>query len=85
MFASRTLLEHLARGIGGIGSLVTAVIIAPTHPWLSLASVAVALILLRGCPMCWAVGLFETITAKLRGRRAPEACIDGRCARPHER
>jgi uncharacterized membrane protein YdbT with pleckstrin-like domain len=65
-FASRTLVEHLARGLGAIALVVFVVwlLSAPT-PWRGLVAVLsmiAALILMRGCPMCWLTGLIGTIT-----------------------
>jgi hypothetical protein len=91
MFASKTLTEHFVRGAGGMGALVGAAAVAPAHPLLALALVPLALVLLRGCPMCWTMGLVQTIAAKLpkrsaklrwvRGGSLPGACLDGSCAR----
>jgi hypothetical protein len=68
MFASNTLLEHSLRGAVGIGALWYAVTIAATHPWGSLALGVLALLAFRGCPICWTVGLVETVSQRWRGR-----------------
>ena len=60
MFASKTLTEHILRGLAGIGALWSAVAIAESHPWGSLALGALVLLAFRGCPICWSIGLFET-------------------------
>jgi len=60
MFASKTLIEHVLRGAVGIGALCCAVAIAEIHPWASLALAALVLVVFRGCPVCWTIGLFET-------------------------
>ena len=80
MFASKGIIEHLARGVVGIGSLVGAVYLAPAYPWLVLIALPVAIFALRGCPTCWTIGLVETIAAKAQGRAARAACTDGSCA-----
>jgi hypothetical protein len=80
MFASKGIIEHLARGAIGIGALIGAVHLAPAYPWLVLIALPVAIFALRGCPTCWTIGLMETIAAKARGRAATGACIDGTCA-----
>jgi hypothetical protein len=69
MFASATLVEHLLRGTIGIGALWVAVAIAATHPWSSLALGALVLLAFRGCPICWTVGLFETVGRHWNRRR----------------
>ncbi len=79
MFASKGLAEHLARGAIGIGAFVCSGVLATTHPVLSLLALPVALIALRGCPMCWTIGLVQTIVAKVRGRPRDSFCTDGRC------
>ncbi len=79
MFASRTVAEHLARGAFGLGAFAAAMVLAPSHPW-ALALLPLAFVALRGCPMCWTVGLIETVAAKLRGKDPSASCTDGRCA-----
>ena len=81
MFASRTIAGHLVRGAIGLGALVLGVLLAEGHPWLALVLVPVALLVLRGCPMCWTVGLVETVHARLRGRSTAGLCGDGSCSR----
>jgi hypothetical protein len=65
MFASPTLMEHAARGLIGFGAFAAAVVLAQLPGTTSLiGSVVLALgglVALRGCPMCWTVGLIETI------------------------
>jgi hypothetical protein len=80
MFASQNLLIHLSRGVVGLGSFAGSMVLNPTHPLFSLALIPFGLVALRGCPMCWTIGLFETVAAKIAGRSAPNACVDGRCA-----
>jgi len=68
MFASNALLEHSLRGVVGIGALWYAVTIAATHPLGSLALGVLALLAFRGCPICWAIGLVETVSQRWRGQ-----------------
>ena len=67
MSGSKTLLAHIGRGVTGFGALALAILLAHDADTASgLASVTlaiVALIALRGCPVCWVVGLFETLRA----------------------
>jgi len=37
------------------------------EPVLSVLAIGAAFVLFRGCPVCWTVGLMETIAGKLRG------------------
>ena len=66
MFASNTLIEHVLRGAIGIGALWMAVAITATHPWGSLALGVLVLLAFRGCPICWTIGLIETIGQQWR-------------------
>lgn len=75
-FASASLPRHLVRGVLGFGSLVLAVVLLP-YAWpASLALLPVGLLALRGCPMCWAIGLAQTIS---RGR-IQRSCEGGQCS-----
>lgn len=64
MFISKSLKIHLLRGImGGIcfyGCYMSGV----THPLLAVALGLSGLLFLRGCPLCWTMGLIEMITGK---------------------
>lgn len=73
MFASQTLTEHVARGLAGIGMLLLAIFSASSRPWLALIAVPAALLLLRGCPTCWTLGLLETLQARRPRRSSPES------------
>ena len=56
---------HLLRGLCA-GALVLAALFPPAGPpWAALLLLLPAALLLRGCPMCWLIGLIET----LRGKR----------------
>ena len=72
MFASASILEHLARGLVGFATLAAAVILARTPgagPAAGSAILALlALFALRGCPVCWTVGLVETLQTVRRAR-----------------
>jgi hypothetical protein len=54
------------RGAIGGGTLAWAVLNWPYHPWLALMSIGVAIAAMRGCPMCWTVGLIETISSRMK-------------------
>lgn len=76
-FGSRTLALHLLRGAVGVGSFVLGIWLAATgHLLAALASLLVMLAVLRGCPMCWLLGLVQTLTAG----RLKATCVDGSCA-----
>lgn len=80
MFASKTLGEHLIRGGVGLGALAVAGVVLIAHPFAALALLALALVSLRGCPMCWTFGLVQTLLARVQRKPVVGACIDGRCA-----
>ncbi len=61
MFKSGSFAGHLVRGILGFGLLAIALLYAPVLGWWTVAPVVVALVAFRGCPMCWIVGLVETV------------------------
>lgn len=68
MFASRTLTEHVVRGLLGLVLVAFAVVSAQDHPWALLALVP-AVVAWRGCPTCWLMGLGQTLTRRRDGRR----------------
>ncbi|PXX41406.1 hypothetical protein [Undibacterium pigrum] len=61
MFCSTSVTVHLLRGIGALGLLLLAFLVPGLSViWQGLALI-VAFLLMRGCPMCWMMGLIETI------------------------
>lgn len=61
MVCSTSLAWHLLRGITGFSLLGLALFIAATHMvWAGLALVG-GFVLLRGCPMCWMMGLVQRL------------------------
>ncbi|MER6116774.1 hypothetical protein [Streptomyces sp. NPDC001743] len=74
-FASSSLPRHLLRGVVGFGGLIGSVALLPVTGPVSLLMLPAGLLALRGCPMCWAVGLMQTIS---RGRLR-QTCEDGQC------
>ncbi|TXS06924.1 hypothetical protein EAO73_03605 [Streptomyces sp. col6] len=75
-FASASVPRHLARGAAGFGSLIASVALIPVTGPLSLLLLPAGVLALRGCPMCWAIGLAQTIS---RGRLRRD-CEDGVCS-----
>jgi hypothetical protein len=66
VFGSRSVAAHLLRGAIAAGFLMGAVQNGSSHPILAIAAIGVALIAMRGCPMCWTLGLVETIAARIK-------------------
>jgi len=63
---SKSLSGHLLRGLTGFVAVYWA-FMHQREPVLAVLAIGVALVLFRGCPVCWTVGLMETIGGKLRG------------------
>lgn len=66
-FATRTLSGHLLRGAAAFGLLAMGIGQHRAHGALSLGAGLLALVLLRGCPMCWLIGLIETVQQRRHG------------------
>jgi hypothetical protein len=60
MYCSRSMTVHLLRGFGAAGLIALAVIYREAHAWLLPPALIGAIVLMRGCPMCWLMGLVET-------------------------
>ncbi|NKX90089.1 hypothetical protein [Nocardia coubleae] len=74
-FASASLPRHLTRGVVGFGALIGSIALLPLIGVISLLLLPVGLVALRGCPMCWAIGLAQTLS---RGRLR-RSCDNGQC------
>ena len=61
---------HILRGILGLGFLAIALQYSSVLGWWTLLPAAGALICFGGCPMCWIVGLIETVVR----RKSRSAC-----------
>lgn len=71
MFCSTSLRLHLLRGAAALALMAVAAWIGARDPLLSVLPVVGAVVLLRGCPMCWTLQLVQS----LRSRRcAAPAC-----------
>ena len=66
VFASRSIVAHLVRGAIAATLLPWAITHASSHPGSALVSVGVSVIAMRGCPMCWLVGLIDTVAARIK-------------------
>ncbi len=65
-FCSRSITIHLLRGAAAALLLVLALWPGPLAGWLRAIALAGAVLLMRGCPMCWLLGLFETVRRRLK-------------------
>jgi hypothetical protein len=75
-FASTSVPRHLLRGLVGFGALVGALVLVPAVGPIAVLLLPVGVLALRGCPMCWTLGLLQTLS---RGR-VRRSCEEGRCA-----
>ena len=71
MFSSNSVTEHILRGGVGVTFLWLAIDLAYTHPFTSLGLGVVVLVVFRGCPICWTIGLFETLYIKYARIKSP--------------
>ena len=64
MFCSTSITIHLLRGLAAVALLLGALLFI-SLPWpVRLTGAVLALVLMRGCPTCWLVGLIETIARR---------------------
>jgi hypothetical protein len=68
LFASRSVTEHVVRGVLGLVVLVAGIALAQVSGWWLLL-LPVTVVLWRGCPTCWLMGLIAT-----RSRSACRTC-----------
>jgi hypothetical protein len=61
LFATQTLTGHMIRGAVAFFLLYFAISHQHVHPATSLVAGLLALVAMRGCPVCWTIGLVETI------------------------
>jgi hypothetical protein len=82
-FASSSITIHLARGASAALLAFLAMLAQHTMTPAGSLGAAVAaggaLFMLRGCPMCWTVGLIETVAARIAQRSSSP-----RFAKPRE-
>ena len=71
MFASKSLAAHIVRGVIAAALLTWAVLHQSSHPAFAVAAGVAAVVAMRGCPLCWTVGLLETIGGADQG---PTVC-----------
>ena len=65
VFATHTLTGHMIRGVAALALLYFAIGQQHVHPGASLFAGLLALVAMRGCPVCWTIGLVETIRQRL--------------------
>jgi hypothetical protein len=71
--ASDSVAEHVVRGAVGLLAAALAIVLVAVVGPVSLLLLGVTGVAWRGCPTCWAVGLFGTLTDS-RARRGCSRC-----------
>ena len=66
MFASKTVAAHLVRGVIAAALIAWALLHQSSDPVFAVAAGVVAMVAMRGCPLCWTLGLVETIGERIR-------------------
>lgn len=74
-FASATVGAHLQRGLLGFVPIALALYLWPRVGLIALVPAVLGVVALRGCPMCWTIGLIQTVTRQ-RYRRV---CTEDGC------
>ena len=67
MYCSTSIGAHMLRGLGAAGLLALSFYVGarvPALPLLIIPMLIGAVLLLRGYPMCWVMGLFETVAQR---------------------
>ena len=64
-FGNPSLRVHVFRGLLGFGTLVLALRGYNTIGWPAPSLLIVSVLALKGCPICWTIGLFETVAMKM--------------------
>ena len=64
LFGFNSLRQHVARGLLGFSLFVAALHFSSISPIASMMLGLGALIVLRGCPLCWTMGLLEKLRAE---------------------
>ena len=66
MFASTSIAAHLTRGVIAAALIAWAVLDQSSNPAFAVIAIVLALVAMRGCPMCWVLGLVETVGNRMR-------------------
>jgi hypothetical protein len=69
VFASQSLSGHLVRGAAALALLYLAITRQHAQPAWAIVAALLALVLMRGCPVCWMLGLVETPAQQVKTRR----------------
>lgn len=64
MYCSTSITTYFLSGIGAFALIVVAFLIVSIYPMAAVFALIGAMFLLRGCPICWLMGLAEKLTRK---------------------
>ena len=70
LFASKSLVAHIVRGMIAAVLITWALLHQLSNPAFAVAAGVVALVVMRGCFLCWTIGLLETVGHKIKARRS---------------
>ena len=65
-FASKSVAEHVLRGVLGAMAILVAIKLGDANPIASLGLGVLALVSFRGCPMCWVAGMVGTLQQRVK-------------------
>lgn len=68
LFVDRSIAAHVARGAAGLCAITLSFAAPWSAAWPAVILLPLALLMLRGCPMCW---LHGTVCAIQAGRSTP--------------
>ena len=78
LFATQTLTGHVIRGAVAFALLTLAIGQQHLHHVATLLAGLLALVAMRGCPVCWTIGLAETIRQRYGVTRSSSVTMKGR-------
>jgi hypothetical protein len=59
---------QVIRGIIGVALLIPAALLFASYPLVSIGLIVASVFPLRGCPLCWTVGMYETLDKSKRAK-----------------
>jgi hypothetical protein len=68
MFGSKSVAVHVVRGVIAAMLIAWAVQHQTSNPVVAILTLVGAVVAMRGCPLCWTVGLCETVVRRAAKR-----------------
>lgn len=72
MYCNTSVISQIARGVLAVACIVGAIMLSH-YFWATIALVAAAVILMRGCPACWLTGLLEAMESGSNRKQPQQA------------